>query len=175
MPNRDQALLHHLIPRRSSQRDKAKPRCQPLHLLVLEQEADGLEQQLRACSVSPDEHRASRDPVRGPPKSRGLHIWHHASQGHSCDTDSDIESPVSQRPLQEPTAPATFRRGASRLGRLHPDPLQLLAQASSPQPRPGISATIYAGAAAMHGQLSLAVCSQTDAACDCCHAQTSCQ
>ena len=146
MPNEDRALLHQLICRRRAQRDKAKPRYQPLHLLALEQEADGLEQQLHACSVSPDEHRAGKDAVRGPSKSRGLHIWHHASQGRNCDTDSDIESPVSQRPLQEPRPPAKLRPGASRLGRLHSDPLQLLAQASSPQPRPGNAAIMPPGA-----------------------------
>ena len=166
MPNRDQALLHQLITGRWAQRDKAKPRFGPLHLLTLEQEADGLEQQLRVCSVSPDEHAASKGAVRGPSRSRALHTWHQASQGGSCDTDSDIESPVSQRPLQEPTTPAKFKRGASRLGRLHPDPLQLRAQASSPEPRPGISAIMPACAAAMCAQLSMKVRSRTVAACD---------
>ena len=171
MPNRDRALLHQLIPRRRAQNDEAKPRFQPLHLLALaQQEADGLEQQLRACSVSPDEHRASKAAVRGPSTSRGLCFWHQASQGGSCDTDSDIESPVSQRPLQEPTSPL-FQRGASRLGRPHPDPLQLRAQASSPEPRPGIPAIMPACTAALRDQ----VCSRRGAACDCSHAKTSCQ
>ena len=173
MPNRDQELLQQLVPGRRAQKDKAKPRYQPLHLLAVGQEADVLEQQLRACSLSPNEHRASKGTVRGPSRSKALHILHQASQGGSYD--SDIESPVSQRPLQEPAPPAGIDRGASRLGRLHPDPLQLRAQASSQEHRPGKSVVVPAFAAAMPGQLSMEVCSGSDAACDCSHAQTSCQ